>query len=55
VAVLRVPDLPGRSAVLRCLARLVSELERADVTGRLWIVDHEWVRQYEPDDGVYGP
>ena len=54
VAVLRVPDLPGQRDILACLARLVGGLERADVAGRLWIVDRERVRQYEPGDGVDG-
>ena len=54
VAVLRVPDLPGRADLLSCLARFVGELDRADVTGRLWIVDPERVRQYAPDDALDG-
>ncbi|MDQ3679897.1 MAG: DUF5615 family PIN-like protein [Actinomycetota bacterium] len=48
VAVLRVPDLPGRSHLLRAATVLCEALDRADVAGRLWVVDQARVRQYEP-------
>lgn len=33
----------------RALDRLLVTLERADITGRLWIVRKDRVRQYEPE------
>jgi predicted nuclease of predicted toxin-antitoxin system len=50
IAVLRVPDLPGRSDLLRAATVLCDRMGRAEITGRLWVVDHTRVRQYEPDD-----
>jgi len=48
IAVLRVPDLPGLPSILACVHRLAAQLDAADIAGRLWIVDPERVRQYEP-------
>jgi len=43
---------PGRRAVhegLRaCSDRLVQQLQRSDIQGRLWVVDPDRVRQHEP-------
>jgi predicted nuclease of predicted toxin-antitoxin system len=50
IAVLRVPDLPGRSHLLRAAAVLCDALGRADITSRLWVVDQARVRQYEVGD-----
>jgi predicted nuclease of predicted toxin-antitoxin system len=50
IAVLRVPDLPGRSHVLRATTVLCEAMERVDIGGRLWVVDETRVRQYEPDE-----
>lgn len=50
IAVLRVPDLPGRSHLLRSATVLCDTMSRAEITGRLWVVDQTRVRQYEPDD-----
>jgi len=48
VAVLRVPDLPGLPSILACVRRLAAQLDAADIVGRLWVVEPERVRQYEP-------
>lgn len=48
IAVLRVPDLPGRSDLVRSAGVLCDVLTRADMRGRLWVVDATRVRQYEP-------
>lgn len=50
IAVLRVPDLPGRSHLLRAATVLCDALTRADISARLWVVSETRVRQYEPDD-----
>ena len=50
IAVLRVPNLPGRSHLLRAAAVLCDAMTRADITGRLWVVDQTRVRQYEPGE-----
>jgi predicted nuclease of predicted toxin-antitoxin system len=50
IAVLRVPDLPGRSHLLRATAILCDGMARADITGRLWVVDPTRIRQYEPGE-----
>ncbi len=50
IAVFRVTDLPGRSELVRAAITLCGEFERADITGKLWIVDGSRVREYRPDD-----
>lgn len=50
IAVLRVPDLPGRSHLLRAATVLCNALARADITARLWVVNQTRVRQYEPGE-----
>lgn len=50
IAVLRVPDLPGRSDLLRAATVLGEALGRGEITGRLWVVDQTRVRQYEPPE-----
>ncbi len=50
IAVFRVSDLPGRSELVRAAITLCGEFERADITGKLWIVDGSRVREYRPDD-----
>jgi len=48
IAVLRVHDTPGRQDIDLVVAQLIEGLERADLSGRLWIVEPDRVRQYEP-------
>ena len=47
IAVLRVRDRPGRDDLDHVVSRLIDAVRTADVTGRLWIVERERVRQYE--------
>jgi predicted nuclease of predicted toxin-antitoxin system len=48
IAVLRVPDLPGRSDLLVPAGVLVLAMAQADIAGQLWVVDRRRVRRYEP-------
>ncbi|MBA3621416.1 MAG: hypothetical protein H0W51_03715 [Euzebyales bacterium] len=45
-----MPTSPRRSDLHTAAATLIAQLDRADITGRLWVVGHRRVRQYEPDD-----
>jgi Domain of unknown function (DUF5615) len=47
IAVLRVREAPGRGDLDIVVDRLVIALATADVTGELWIVERDRVRQYE--------
>ena len=47
VAVLRVREGPGRGELDIVVDRLAIALATADLTGQLWIVERERVRQYE--------
>ena len=47
IAVLRVRDRPGRRDLDAVVSRLITALAKADVAGRLWIVDPTRVRQYQ--------
>lgn len=49
IAVIRVPTLPGLEDLRLGVSVLINELERADVNGRLWIVERHRVLVYEPD------
>lgn len=41
--------LPGRRELPAALDRLLASLELSDITGRLWVVRADRVRQYEPE------
>ena len=47
IAVLRVRDRPGCDDLDQVVSRLIDAVGAADVTGRLWIVERDRVRQYE--------
>lgn len=49
IAVLRVHELPRHSDLLAAAGTLAVKLEEADIVGRLWVVDGQRVRQYEPE------
>jgi predicted nuclease of predicted toxin-antitoxin system len=46
VAVLQVSDRPGRRDLQLVVSRLVEGLAQLDVTGQLWVVEPDRVRQY---------
>lgn len=46
IAVLRVRHRPSRDEIDRVVERLIDSLDRADLTGKLWIVESERVREY---------
>lgn len=48
IAVLRVPDLPGRSDLEVAAGLLIEAMAEADITGELWVVDRRRVRRYDP-------
>ena len=51
IAVLRVRDRPGRSDLDAVVGRLIDGLSRAELSGRLWLVEPDRIRQYEaPSD-----
>ena len=52
--VLWVRDRPGRQDLDAVIERLVTALDRADATGRLWIVEPTRVRQFEESSGTPG-
>lgn len=39
IAVLRVPDLPGREDLMDAARTLIAHLQRAHIAGHLWIVE----------------
>ena len=47
IAVLRVRSRPGREDLDQVIDRLMDALATADLTGHLWIVEPDRVRQYE--------
>ncbi len=48
IAVLRVADRPGRRDLDLVVGELIAALDRAELTGRLWVVDPTRVREYKP-------
>lgn len=48
VAVLRLPAKPTPQDLDNAVLTLAAHLKQADITGRLWIVEAERVREYEP-------
>lgn len=49
IAVLRVRDRPGRHDIDLVFATLIDGLGRLDLSGRLWVIDPNRIRQYRPD------
>lgn len=49
IAVLRVPNLPGHSDLLRAATVLCDALAKRPIAGRLWVVKGSRVRQYDPN------
>lgn len=52
IAVLRVPDLPGRSDLELAAGLLIGVVAEADIAGQLWVVDRRRVRRYDPGTDV---
>jgi predicted nuclease of predicted toxin-antitoxin system len=48
IVVLRVTDRPGRKQLALVVEQLIAGLARADLGGRLWVVDTTRVREYQP-------
>lgn len=48
IAVLRVPDLPGRSDLELAASQLIGAMAEVDIAGQLWVVDRRRVRRYDP-------
>ncbi|MBM3215079.1 hypothetical protein FJZ36_09215 [Candidatus Poribacteria bacterium] len=49
IAVLRLPHNPSDQDLWACCRVLIDALERRDITGRLWIVQRDRIREYQPE------
>jgi predicted nuclease of predicted toxin-antitoxin system len=49
IAVLRVHNRPGRRDLDLVVSELIAGLTRADLTGHLWVVEPDRIRQYQGD------
>jgi predicted nuclease of predicted toxin-antitoxin system len=49
-AVLRLPPKPTADDVLALIDALTAELAARSITGRLWIVERDRIREYQPED-----
>jgi len=50
IAVLRLPRKAQQDDLLSCLDMLAAALRQDDIRGRLWIIQKDRVRQYQPDN-----
>ena len=50
IAVLRLPKKPVAQDLLDNVRTLLGGLEKASITGRLWIVERGRIREYQPDN-----
>lgn len=50
IAVLRLPRKPQHSDLFSCLDVLTAGLCEEDISGQLWIVQRDRIRQYQPDN-----
>ena len=50
IAVLRMPARLNPSMVDKACEMLIATIERSDLTGKLWVVERDRVREYRPDD-----
>jgi predicted nuclease of predicted toxin-antitoxin system len=49
IAVLRLPHKPTDEDLWACCRMLIEGLAKRDITGRLWIVQRDRIREYQPD------
>jgi hypothetical protein len=49
IAVLRLPRKPTDEDLWACCRTLVEGLAKRDITGKLWIVQADCIREYQPD------
>jgi predicted nuclease of predicted toxin-antitoxin system len=50
IVVIRLPHKPTPDDLLSALRTLIEGLKKADVRGRLWIVQRDHIREHQPDD-----
>jgi hypothetical protein len=50
IAVLRLPPKPTPDDLLELVDRLAAELATTSIEGRLWVVEHHRIRQYQPTE-----
>lgn len=50
IVVLRLPPRPGPASLVELARTLVEGFRRGDVTGKLWVVQHGRIREYQPPD-----
>jgi len=50
MVVLRLPARPGPNSLVELAHTLVQGLDRGNVTGKLWVVQHGRIREYQPPD-----
>jgi hypothetical protein len=48
IAVLRLPRKPTDEDLWSCCRTLMDGLTKRDITGRLWVVQRDRIREYEP-------
>ncbi len=49
VAVLRLPRKPRAEDLWACCRMLINALAKRDIAGRLWVVQTDRIREYQPD------
>jgi hypothetical protein len=49
IAVFRLPRRPAYTDMEAAARMLCRHLASADITGKLWVVEHDRVREYQPD------
>ena len=49
IAVIRLPHTPTADDLFSAVDLLISEMARSSIVGKLWVVQRDAVRQYQPD------
>lgn len=49
IAVLRLPHKPTDEDLWTCCRTLIKGLQNRDITGKLWVVQQDRIREYQPD------
>lgn len=50
IAVLRLPHKPTPQDMVRTIEKLIGSLSDKNISGRLWIVQIDRIREYQPDN-----
>jgi len=50
IAVIRLPHKPTADDLFAAIERLIAEMSRSSIMGKLWVIQRDAVREYQPNE-----